>query len=111
MPANPILTVGQVVKSAGDSVRIPMDMGDIQAFIDLLTDSNGNFDPTATAIDTFDITTSGAGAPTVTDKQKDSEYQISGVVSGGTAGSYSIVYSVVLTNGIEISRTGAITIK
>jgi len=111
MSANPVLTVGQVVKSAGDSVRIPLDLGDIQAFIDLLTDANGNFDPTATAIDTFDITTSGAGAPTVTDKQKDSEYQISSVISGGSPGSYDIVFSVTLTNGIEISRTGAITIR
>lgn len=111
--ATPVLVVGTAEKAAGDGIRIPLDWGDEPAFIDALTDANGNYDPDANVISSYDITISGTGAPTISLKQKDYNYSTSAFVSAGSAGSYNLVYTVTLNDadGTQLSRTGALTIK
>ncbi len=113
MPAIPVLTDGSITKSTGDKIRVSFDFGNIQAIIALLTDSDGNFDPDATAIASYNVTTTGTGAPTISSIQLDSEYNLSCVVTGGSVGTYSLTFSVVLVDpdATQISRVAPLTIK
>lgn len=80
------LVDGVFEKAAGDTIRCAMDFGWEPLLI------NG-----ATII-TFSVVSSGSGAPTVTASQLDYPYQISALVSGGTPGQYSLIYTIQLSD-------------
>ena len=95
-----VLTSGTVQKAAGDTVRIPMDFGNVQQLID------------GYAIVAKNVTTSGTGAPTIAGIQLDYPYQVSALFSGGTAGTYDIVFSITLNDpdSTVITRTAPMQI-
>lgn len=96
-----VLTVGTAEKAAGDRIRLPMDFGNEPLLIQGYT------------ISSYTVTSTGTGAPTISGAQLDYAYQVSALVSAGTAGAtYYIVYSITLNDpdATIIQRTGAIRI-
>jgi len=115
MAASPVLTIGTAFKAAGDqNVRMPLDLGDEPLVIELLTDpTTGEYDPNAAAIQTASVSVSPSG-PTLSRTQLDYPYQISCLVSGGTAGTaYNLTYSITLmdADATILTRVGALVVK
>lgn len=87
-------------KAAADAIRFSTDFGDEPLLIAGFT------------IVTKDVTTSGAGAPTISGIQLDFPYQISAKISGGSVGTYAITFIITLSDpdASVISRTGILKI-
>ena len=95
-----VMSLGTARKAAASDVRIPCDFGDMPLLIAGYT------------ISSYDITISGSGAPTISSKQLDYSYQISGFFTGGTAGNYDVVFSIILNdpNSTEYACTGVLQV-
>lgn len=108
-----VLTSGTAQKAAGDTVRLPMDFGDISALNDGAYVQDGALVMPVNIAD-YDITPPlGPSAPTVSDVQLDYPYQMSGKFSGGVAGTtYDIVFTITLddADGTVVSRTGPLKV-
>lgn len=94
------LVVGVSEKAAGDTIRLPCDFGNEPLLLQGYT------------ITSYNVTTGGTGAPTITAKQLDYSYQVSALFAGGTAGIYDVVYTVTLNDpdNSVLSRTGSLKI-
>lgn len=101
-----VLALGTAKKAAASKVRIPCDFGNLALLQQGYT------------IASYDVTCSGTGAPTVSNPAVDytyngSAYQISALFDGGTAGTYDVVYSIVLTDAdaSEYEATGSLIVE
>lgn len=109
-----VLTSGTVQKAAGDSVRLPMDFGDIPQLIDGAAVVDGVL---VLAVNVLSYTVTApalvlAGG-TVRSAQMDYPYQTSAKFSGGVAGStYDCVFTIVLddADNTQYSRTGPLRV-
>lgn len=92
-----VLVIGTAQKAAGDKVRIPMDFGNEPLLLDGFT------------ITSFSVTAAGL---TVADAQLDYPYQLSCVVSGGSAGmNYDVIYIVTFNDPDTSVRARTGTLK
>lgn len=97
-----VMTVGQAEKAAGDSIRMPMDFGNEPLLIQ------------GYSIIAKNVVCPDAGAPSITGIQLDYAYQVSALISGGTAGeTYGIVFTITLNDpdNSELSRTGLLKVN
>lgn len=94
------LMLGGAKKAPGDRVRISCDWGNEPLLIQ------------GYAIVAYDVTCSGVGAATVANVQLDYSYQTSALVSGGSVGTYDLVFTVTLNDpdDTEYERTGTLEI-
>ena|ERR1700684_4024697 len=111
-PATNALMSGTAQTTAGSRVRIPCDFGNEP----LLTEGADVVDGMLVLpyqITSFSVTTVPSNL-SVTAPQLDYPYQISALISGGTAGGtvYYVVYTITLNDPDQtvISRTGAIQV-
>lgn len=104
-----VLTSGSAQKSAGDSVRLPMDWGDVSQLIDGADVVNGVLVLT-TNIASYTVTATGL---TVSGVQLDNLYTTSAKFAGGVSGTtYSCVFGIVLddADATTYSRTGPLKV-
>lgn len=106
------LTSGPAEKSAGDTVRLAMDFGDIPRLNRGATVTDGVL-VMATNITSYDVTAAGAGAPTVSGKQLDYPYQLSALFAGGTPGTYEVTFRITLDDADStiIRRVAKLKVK
>jgi hypothetical protein len=106
-----VMTSGTAEKSAGDRVRLPIDFGDEPLLIDGVTIVNGALTLVRNIVG-FTMTTGGGSAPSVTNVQKDYPYQISGLFSGGSPGTYDVTCTITLNDpdATVISRIAPIRV-
>lgn len=93
-----VLTSGVAQKAAGDTVRMPMDFGNIKQLI------------AGYSVVGYSVVATGL---TVTAPQLDYPYQLSAVFSGGVSGTkYDCVFTITLNDpdATVISRTGVLSI-
>lgn len=106
MPA--VLTSGTVQVGLGDSVRLPMDFGNLRQLVAGAEVVNGVL-VLATTIASFDVVCTGM---TVSKKQLDYPYQVSAVFTALTRGKFDAVFTVVMNDpdATQYKRTGVIEV-
>ena len=97
-----VLTSGSEEIAAGDTVRLYCDFGDCRQLIEGAT------------IASYTVTCTGSGTPpTVSGAQLDYSYRVSAKFTATTAGQFSAVYTVTLSDLDQtvIKRTGNLVVK
>lgn len=101
MPAGSLI-IGRFEKTAGDSQRMYMDFGNEPLLID------------GARVASYTVTCVDSGGPTVTGARLDYFYQLSALITGGTAREalYNVVFRIVLddADASVISRTAGLKI-
>lgn len=91
------LVRNDVTKSAGDTLRIAMDWGDVPELIAGATLSS--------------VTITAATGVTISGQQNDTTYRTSAVFAGGSSGnSYEITFAATLSTGSIVSRTATLKV-
>lgn len=105
------LVSGTAQKAAGDTVRMPMDFGDVPALYRGVAVTDGAL-VMDVEVASYDVTTSGSGAPTVSGKQLDFPYQVSALFIGGSAGEYNVTFRITLddADSTVISRVARLKV-